>query len=261
MIITSIVTIPNRLESLFIVLDSLLNQSIIPDFLYVSLCNYYPRSNKYFSNEEKVKLSLFLSNFKIPNKIIEYDTDIGPLLKLVTPLKNHLNIDNDSFIFTIDDDTPLYEKTLECLLLSYSKNKDAIYGFSGVRENNFIHSEFLPENFDYFVVDVLGGYRGILYATHLINKNDFFEWINMFINFSKKYNLIPMHDDHIFSYYFKYKNISRRVSNNPFSKKFIYTPIDNNDGIFNDKNAGLSYEILKNTLIENKLEWVLYNKY
>jgi hypothetical protein len=70
-----------------------------------------------------------------------------------------------------------------------------------------------------------------------------------------------MHDDHIFSYYFKYKRIPRRVSNSPFNKEFKYTPISNTDGIFNDENTNKSFEIIKETLFENKLDWVVNNPF
>jgi hypothetical protein len=68
-----------------------------------------------------------------------------------------------------------------------------------------------------------------------------------------------MHDDHIFSYYFKYKNIPRRVSNSPFSKNFSYTTIPNEDGIFKDENTTQNMDLIKNTLYEKELHWVVDN--
>ena len=261
MIIASIVTIPGRLESLIFVLKELLKQSLQPDFLYVSVSNFYPRSGKYYPQEHLQYLREFLSTYPIPNKIVTYENDMGPVLKLITPLKDKNNYADEPFIFTFDDDTPLYERTIECLLQAYNKNKDAVYSFSGTREGRFLHAELLPHDYDYFEVDIVGGYRGVLYPIHLIEKMEFYTWVEMFIASSKKHNLLAMHDDHIFSYYFKYKRIPRRVSNSPYNKEFKYTPISNSDGIFKDENTNTSFEIIKETLFENKLDWVFNNPF
>ena len=262
MIIASIVTIPGRLESLIYVLNDLLKQSLQPNFLYVSVSNFYPRSGKHYPGEHLQYLKDFLNTYSIPNKLVIYENDIGPTLKLITPLRELTDINtDDTFIFTFDDDTPLYERTIESLLQAYTKNKGAVYSFSGTREGRFLHAELLPHDYDYFEVDVVGGYRGVLYPTHLINKIEFYTWVEMFITSSKKHNLIAMHDDHIFSYYFKYKKVPRRVSNSPFNKEFKYTPISNTDGIFNDSNTNTSVEITRNTLFENNLGWVVNNPF
>jgi hypothetical protein len=261
MIVASIVTIPGRLESLVFVLKAILKQTVKPDFLYVSISNYYPRSKKVYPIEHLQYLKEFLSTYSIPNKIITYQNDIGPTLKLITPLKEYSFKSEEDFIFTFDDDTPLYERTIETLLQAYNKNKNAVYSFSGTREERFLHAEFLPDDYDYFEIDILGGYRGVLYPVHLIDKVEFYNWIDMFISSSNKQGLLAMHDDHIFSYYFKYKNIPRRVSNSPFNKIFIYTPISNEDGIFNDSNTNSSIKIIKDTLFENNLGWVVNNPF
>ncbi len=258
MIIASISTIPGRLESLITVLENLTKQSLKPDFLIVSVSKYYPRSKKSYPQENLDFLNQFLSSYSIQNKLITYENDVGPLLKLVTPLRFY-NFNEDDFIFTLDDDTPLYDKTIESLFLAYMKNKNAVYAFSGTRQDRFLHAELLPENYDYFEIDVVGGYRGVLYPVNLINKKELFEWLDLFINSCAKHSTIPMHDDHIFSYYFKYKNIPRRVSNSPFSKNFSYTTIPNEDGIFNDKTTQENMKIIKDTIYEKELNWVVDN--
>ena len=152
MIIASIVTIPGRLESLIYVLNDLLKQSLQPDLLLVSVSNFYPRSGKYYPVENLQYLKDFLNSYPISNRLITYENDIGPTLKLITPLRElsdeRLNKE-DTFIFTFDDDTPLYERTIESLLQAYNKNKGAVYSFSGTREERFLHAEFLPHDYDY----------------------------------------------------------------------------------------------------------------
>lgn len=267
MIIASLSTIPDRLDSLLYVLKELKTQSVLPDFIYISLSKFYPRSNKHYPDVDLNNLKSFLHSYSIPNKLVIYENDIGPVLKLITPLKNidvdHPSIAIDSsFIFTLDDDTPIYNKTIESLLISHNKNPNAVYAFSGTREDRFFHAELLPEGYDYFVIDVLGGYRGVLYPLYLFkDKFEFYTWCNTFIVSSKKHGLIAMHDDHIFSYYFKYKGIPRHLGYCPFTKDFNYTPIQNANGIFNDSNNNTSINIIKQTIINQKLDWVVNNPY
>ena len=267
-IVGSVSSIPTRLDSLIFVLNDMLKQTRKMDFLYVSIAKYYPRSKLTYPEDKINELKTFLSSYPIPNELIIYENDIGPTVKLLTPLK-HFVIDDkyrldNTFIFSFDDDTPIQHTTIESLLLAYLKNPNAAYSFSGAREGRFLHAELLPQDYDYFEVDVVGGYRGVLYPMSIFtqnNKHEFYRWVEMFMNDSKKHGLIAMHDDHIFSYYLKYKGIPRRVSNSPFNKNFTYTPIANTDGIFNDENTNSSFDILKQTLFDNDLAWVFNNPY
>lgn len=258
MIIASICSIPDRLNSLITVLENIKIQSVKPDILYVSISKYYPRSKKLYTEENFLSLKSYLDTYEINNKLIIYENDIGPTLKLVTPLRFH-KYNPEDFIFTFDDDTPLYEKTIETLLLAHEKDRNAIYALSGARQNKFFHAEMLPEDYSYFEIDIVGGYRGVLYPAYLIDKQALFKWIDMFVDACGKDKSIPMHDDHIFSYYFKYKNIPRRVSNSPFSKQFNYTTITNEDGIFKDENTLKNMEVINTTLYDKKLNWVVDN--
>ncbi len=258
MIIASICSIPDRLNSLITVLENIKSQSVKPDILYVSISKYYPRSKKLYPEEILFSLKTYLDTYSISNKLIIYENDIGPTLKLITPLRFH-TYNPEDFIFTFDDDTPLYERTIETLLLAHNKDRNAVYALSGARQNKFFHSEMLPEDYSYFEIDIVGGYRGVLYPVYLIDKSALFKWIDMFVDTCAKNNSIPMHDDHIFSYYFKHQNIPRRVSNSPFSKQFNYTTIPNEDGIFKDENTTQNMELIKNTLYEKELHWVIDN--
>jgi len=258
MIIASICSIPDRLNSLISVLENIKSQTVKPDILYISVSKHYPRSKKLYSEEGFFSLKSYLDTYTINNKLIIYENDIGPTLKLITPLRFH-KYNPEDFIFTFDDDTPLYERTIETLLLAHNKDRNAVYALSGARQNKFFHGEMLPEDYSYFEIDIIGGYRGVLYPVYLIDKTALFKWIDMFVDSCSKNKSIPMHDDHIFSYYFKHQNIPRRVSNSPFSKKFNYTTIPNEDGIFKDENTMKNIEIINNTLYEKELNWVVDN--
>ena len=156
MIIASISSIPDRLNSLITVLENLKNQSLKPDILYVSISRYYQRTKKLYPEESILAVKSYLDAYEINNKLIIYENDIGPTLKLVTPLRFH-NYNPEDFIFTFDDDTILYERAIETLLLAHEKHKNSIYALSGARQNRFFHAEILPEDYDYCEIDVVGG--------------------------------------------------------------------------------------------------------
>lgn len=203
MIIVSISTIPNRLESLLLVLKSLENQTKKLDKVIITISNYYPRSNKFWKKKDLIRLNNFISDFSIQVIIHKNQLDPGPVSKLTSVL-NYTSIDD--LIITFDDDVIPYNRSIEMLYNSWLKNPDSIYGLMGVRDNNFIHTENIPNDYDYFVVDILGGYRCVIYARKFI-QDDFQEWIDEIQFLHNEKDLIPMHDDHIFSYYFKYKGI------------------------------------------------------
>jgi hypothetical protein len=261
MIIVSICTIPGRVKSLLNVLDSIEKQSLKPDNVLLTISDYYPRMNKYYSILDIQEIQEYLKSYTIPVEIIVKSLDIGPVFKLLTPIQ-HKNVGADDIIITADDDVPLYEKTIEMLYQSYIKNPNAVYGVMGYREGNFIHSEFLlPEN-EYYVVDIIGGYRGALYPRNLISDN-FKDWVTAMVSAHRENNIVAIHDDHIFSYFFKYDGIERRIC------KFIsdgndglrYQQIPNNDGLMIDKNKDLSISIIEEVIKNSEIEWVLNNPY
>lgn len=261
MIIVSICTIPGRINSLIEVLKSIENQSLMPDKILITISEYYPRSKKYYKIPDIEKLIEFIKDYKIETHINKLILDIGPSLKILSPL-SYFNLNQDDFIVTFDDDSIPYSKSIEILHTSYRKNPESIYGLMGVRENKFIHTEMLPKDYDYYVVDTLGGYRGIIYPKSLI-EDDFVEWVYKIINIHNQEDLVAMHDDQIFSYYFKYKGIQRRVAKfiSDGSDEMKYYPIENKDGIFNDPETLKSLEIINKYLSISGLDWILSNPY
>jgi hypothetical protein len=260
MIIASVCTIPGRAESLFKVLGSLLEQTVLPNSLLISVSDFYPRNEKYFPKEDLARIEKFIETYPIPSQIVKDNVDIGSCKKLLSPI-NHVDTKNGDLIFTFDDDALLTNRAIESLVSAWEKNPNAVYSIMGHREESYIHQERIDSSaFDYFVVDIVGGYRGVLYPVNLIEKDEFISYIQEMIDLHKSQNLIAMHDDHIFSYFFKMKKIERRVA--PFLEKrfFIdYRNIENSDGITVDKNTVLSMNIIKNYFSNN--QWVIDNPY
>lgn len=246
MLISSVVTIPNRTNDFLVVLDELLNSTILPDFLYVSISEFYPRLNLKFTELDINQIKKKLENYPIPNKIVNYKNDIGPLAKLLTPLINH-DLNQEDIILIFDDDNGLFPIAIESIMNCInSYGKEAVYGIMGVKSNQFIHGESISSG-DYFVVDFLGGYRGVCYPINLIDKSKMIQWCNSIIHEYQKINTIPLHDDHIFNYYLKLNKIESRVVriNNG---QFNYNPKPNDNGIFNDSQCNKNLEFLESII-------------
>jgi hypothetical protein len=250
MIICSISTIPNRTNSLIRVLNELLLSSLLPDLVLITISEYYPRVEKKYPKQDLIYLENFLKSYPLKSEIIKKDIDVGPVVKLLTPLewieKNSKK--ENCFILTIDDDSPLYNRALESMTNSYYKNNNSVYSIMGCNPGEFIHAEDMTEEKE---VQGIGGYRGVLYPYHLIKEIK--SWIEFFLEQHKKENIFPMHDDHIFSYYMRNKNIKMNVVPIPDKNYINYKPIPNNDGIMSDSFCGISLE-KTNTIYKKTLE-------
>ena len=248
MIICSVSTIPGRLSSLLIILEHLKGQTLKPDKLIITISKYYPRMKKYFSEQDLDKLNEYLHDYPIPFEIVKYEQDIGPTVKLLSPLSlSTLNKEED-IIVIMDDDSILYERTIELLYENYKTYGTSVYGMMGVIEDPkiFIHGENV-QPYNFALVEVLGGYRGVLYPVHLIFDN-LKSWVDTFVNEHSQQGLIAMHDDHIFSFFCEKNKIERRVIHIPnpnANGQLFYQPISNKDGIFNDNNWEISYKLTK----------------
>jgi hypothetical protein len=165
MIICSISTIPGRFNSLLIVLNSLIDQTVKPDLIVITISKYYPRSGKSYPEDDLKQLKNLESTFSIPVKIIEREKDIGPTVKLISPL-GELELCDDDLIIIADDDNVLYKETIRLLVEGYKKYGTAVYGIMGkIGEHIYVHGEKVKS--DYQCVELLGGYRGVLYPVKI----------------------------------------------------------------------------------------------
>jgi len=254
MIIASVSTIPNRINGLLRVLESILYQSHRPNLVMISISKYYPRMKKSYPIDDYQELCNYLKTYSIPTKVIETEVDIGPVVKLLSPLQYLDSLSSHSYthIFIFDDDSVPYKHAIHLLHQSFKKCGDAVYGLMGVNDTHldirpkFIHGEFI-QHLDYVSTDILGGYRGVLYPIHLLSTLE--EWVKPFLNAHHQRDMIAMHDDHIFAYYCQSKNIERRVITIENGNGMLfYEPIQNDDGIFNDTQSGDSYNLIQTIL-------------
>jgi hypothetical protein len=256
MIIASVVTIPDRIQLLIEALNSILVSTQRPDFLYVSVAKWYPRLKKSILTEELNILTDYLDSFEISNKLVQYDEDIGPLMKFLTPLENH-EITNQDHILIFDDDVGMFPDGIRLLkgcadLCGWHGG----YGFIGVGfdSNWYLHGEYIQGG-EYFQLKLIGGYRGCLYpvaAFDIENLKEYFWWI---INEFKNRGSIPLHDDHIISAYCLNNNIPLRLVNikeklgDPPGSELYYTSKETSNGIMQspdkDQNWVWLFEILR----------------
>lgn len=263
MYIASVSSIPGRLSSLMNVLERFKSQTRVVDKILITIAKYYPRLKKEYPEEDVKVLETYLSSYPIPNQVMYVDVDIGPSVKLTVPLQyleaDHgvLDTDCEDVIIIFDDDSVFYERGVELLSEAQKNDPDGVYGLMGVIEAGdptkpqFVHGEFV--HYPFIDVDVLGGYRGVLYPVkHLVHENNganrmgLVDWVHLFIEAHQQKNLIAMHDDHIFAYYCKYRGIPKRVVRIPEANgRLFYEPIGNTDGIFADTNSETSYKMIQ----------------
>ena len=171
-IIVSLTTIPSRVNNLPLVVDSILNNTIVPDIIYINIPRISSKENKEYEIPEELKL-----NNQVKINITE--KDFGPLTKLYPTLLEEL--DPESSIICVDDDKEYDDHLIEHLLLASEKYPHSCICVSGW---NYINLGILalpitiPINNMVKNVDILQCYNGVLYKRKFF-KDDFDEYINI----------------------------------------------------------------------------------
>ena len=272
MIIASVSTIPGRIDGLLRVLSSLPQQTKRPDLLLITVSDYYPRMKMHYPQADIDRIETFVNDeaFSIQTKIVRPSVDIGPVVKLTTAIaymQEHGLTEraDDHQVFIFDDDSVPYPRAIELLQATHLRHTHeqpplAVYGMMGANEHDlehrpkFLHGEFIQHT-DFMPVDILGGYRGVLYPSKtLFQAGDaigLMDWVEPFVRTHTDEGMIAMHDDHIFSYYCAYRGFPLRVIRlEGANGRLFYEPIDNKDGIFNDATSEKSYQLLHRVLRE-----------
>ena len=185
--IVSFTSTPNRIEKIRPMVESLKNQILRPDEINIYLTKHTPVPH-------------FLTEYGVKVNFID-SPDWGPATKLIPFLLS--NPDPDTQVITVDDDI-LYDKYLISDLVDASnKRPETVVCRMGIQNSHFIHQEFLN---DFQNVDVVGGYRGVLY------KPKFFDVKELLNDYNKTtINNMICSDDHLFSYYLDSKKIPKLV--------------------------------------------------
>ena len=207
-IIVSLSTLPSRVGNLYRVLNSILENEIKPDIVYVNIPKYSNREKKEYYIPENLKR---MENVKI--NIV--DQDYGPITKLYPTLFEERN--PDTIIICIDDDKE-YDKKLIGHLVSvsdlYPNECVCVSGWSFINLGFVALPISLPINNIIKNVDILQCYNGVLYKRKFFD-SDFKDVINCKECFTT--------DDILISKYLKYKNVS--IKSVPYN--FKHKDIDN----------------------------------
>lgn len=124
-IVASITTIPSRINFIKPTLDSILNQSIPINDIYLNI--------PYSSKKENINYIIPLDIDK--NAHVVRCQDYGPITKLFGALVSES--DPDTIIITFDDDTVYPESLVEKLLAKHKRKNNVAIGSSGIKIGGF----------------------------------------------------------------------------------------------------------------------------
>ncbi len=229
-IIVCMTSIPGRSKNICNVIDSLLDNTILPYKIIISICNNYLRF------DEKYDLTVF-EKYK-NNSIIEInliEEDIGPGTKVLGVLPKLLKMENidDIYLLTADDDLS-YQKTF----IETFKNKILL-------EPDTIWTGYMTNVKDY---KTCFGADGITMKLSELTQLE--KYARLFIEKCPK---VFYHDDVIFSTFMliKKKNIkltrarSRIVGTYTFQDEYSLTKFENNIDIRNHNCRNGYIQLLK----------------
>ena len=194
-IVVSFSTLPSRVNNIPKVVNSILQNTIIPDIIYINIPKFSKRENKeYVINEnliDKSKMNKVKFNF--------ITTDYGPVTKLYPTLLNET--DPETIIICIDDDKEYDPWTIEHLLNASEYFKNSCICVSGW---NYINLKLfalpITINIPNYVkkVNILQCYNGVLYKRKFFQE-DFKNYLNITTCFTT--------DDILISKYLNFKQI------------------------------------------------------
>jgi len=198
-LIVSLTTIPSRINLLEPVLDSLLNQTVKPDLIYLNI----PRKYNRFDNCSKIPS--FIKN-KERVRINYLDKDYGPATKFIGSLLNSEISKNDIIIVT-DDDVIKRSHWISKLLLCHKPNKICCFEERNLGKN------------------IIWGYLGYIFTKDIFDVKDMLKFYEEI-----KESCILV-DDHWLTGYCHHKKIT--IYNIPISgsKEINDTLIDGQDSL------------------------------
>jgi len=111
-IVITLTTIPSREESIIKTIQSLLDNTVKPEIIYVNMRKYIARLNSEFSPDFREKLTKLSDRIKINES-----EDYGSLTKIIPIIKAEK--DPETFVITVDDDIIYNENFIYGLLCGF----------------------------------------------------------------------------------------------------------------------------------------------
>jgi len=217
----SLTTIPSRFDTLYLTIDSIIEQTVKPDKIIINIPKIYGfRFNN--TSIPLVKINEFIEKYSKYNIIVNIiDRDYGPGTKLLGLLNSDL-IKQDEFIILLDDDV-IYKP----YLIEYF--------------NNYIQLNKSVEVASYYVYDshirIGQGVDGFFIKSNIL------KMFSEYYNIIKDYDYINYHDDYYISYYFHLLNKYIHYIIPPFNS-LIYTKQSNTSDCLLDITGKYSRQLL-----------------
>lgn len=182
--IVSLTTIPSKFDDLYITIDSLVCQTVIPCKIVINI----PRKYNFRMNNSEIpsdKLNDFIDKYSKYNVCINFlDKDYGPGTKLLGLLNssiiNNYDISN-TYIILVDDDVVYKHYMIEHFEKCIISNNAEVASF-------FVY--------DYYNLKIGQGVDGFLIKLSALNH------FLLYYNLIKDFDYIHYHDDFYISYFF-----------------------------------------------------------
>jgi hypothetical protein len=163
-VIVSLTTIPPRLENIHFTIESILSQTVLPDFIIVNL----PLQYNNYSNDYIVPSSLLHDRI-----IINNCPDYGPSTKLLglNHCETYKTMSDEDIIIVIDDDRNYNNRLIETFLSYHNEYPNKILTGTGWDISEISNNEIFHENVknprgrwlhEDGYVNILGGCCGFL---------------------------------------------------------------------------------------------------
>lgn len=186
-VVVSLTTIPSRLGKIRPILVSLMNQTLVPDAIYLNLPEVFARTGeRYLVPKDVVNLPFVTIN--------RVDRDYGPITKLLPTLSKET--DPETCIVIVDDDTQYSPQFLRQLVRASQGHPDAVICNSCGWLYSAPSNPLLPE------CKIVEGFAGVLFRRKFFQE-DFFAYVDKAIQNRNCFQ----GDDYVISSYLSMKSI------------------------------------------------------
>lgn len=186
--IISLTTIPTKFDSLYITIDSLVCQTVLPSKIVINI----PRKYSFRMNNSEIpleKIKNFMDKYSKFNVCINFvDKDYGPGTKLLGLLNSSI-LDNydisNTYVILVDDDVVYKHYMIELF-------------DNDIKSNNTELASFCV--YDFHTIKIGQGVDGILIKLSALNH------FLLYYKLIEEHDYIHYHDDFYISYYFHLLN-------------------------------------------------------
>lgn len=201
-VVFSLTTTPHRIDKISRTLNTLVSQTIKPNYILLNAPYKFDRTGEYYTIPSNLK---YYDNL-ILNRL---DKDYGPVTKLIGAIK-YIPKDEDTWIIVCDDDDLYLQETLRNYLQYISKDNKVVYCISGFNfniEKDIFGGDVKDVQVQYTSndlarVNVLEGF-----ATFCVHRSFFDDDFIPYVDFCVENRDCKMSDDVIISNYLSMKNI------------------------------------------------------